>query len=183
MARSITSALDTGLTAPVIEPFFAVDFDFRSAPLYFWSGIGEKVISGKTYTGSGNLIQLGEVYEVSDLSAQGCTLTVSGIPSQMLALALQEPYQGRYCRISLGVTNDLSTFTEIFTGLMDKMDIQEGQDSSTIIISVESRLIDLERPRTRRFTQSDQQSRFPLDKGLDFVATLADSQLTWGKQS
>jgi hypothetical protein len=182
MSRDVTTALNTGLTAPVIAPFFAIDFEFTTSPLYFWSGIGTRTINGKTYTGSGTLLQLGNVSEVSDMSAQGCTLTCSGIPSQMLSLALTEPYQGRYCRIYLGVTNDLSTYTEIFTGLMDKMDIQEGQDSSTIVISVESRLIDLERPRARRFTQSDQQSRFPSDKGLDFIATLADAQLTWGKK-
>ena len=181
MARDVTTALDTGLTAPVISPFFAIDFEFSTFPLYFWSGIGDVVINGKTYVGSGTLIQVGSVSEVSDMSAAGCTINCSGIPSQMLALALTEPYQGRYCRVYLGVTNDLTTYTEIFTGLMDKMDIQEGQDTSLISIAVESRLVDLERPRTRRFTQSDQQSRFPTDKGLNFLSTLEDSQLTWGR--
>lgn len=181
MARDINTALGNGIDAPVIYPFFAIDFDFASFPLYFWSGIGDITINGKTYTGSGNLLTIGAISEVSDMSATGCNITCSGIPSEMLSLALSEPYQGRYCRIYLGVRNDMSTYTEVFSGLMDKMDIQEGQDSSTIVIAVESRLVDLERPRVRRFTSSDQKSRYPTDLGLDFVASLENANLTWGR--
>lgn len=181
MARTLTTALEAGLTAPVIYPFFAIDFEFTTYPLYFWSGIGDRVINGKTYTGSGSLISIGEVSEVGDMSATGCTINCSGIPSGMLALALSEPYQGRYCRVYLGVSNDPTTYTEVFSGLMDKMDIQEGQDSSTIVISVESRLVDLERPRVRRFTDKDQKSRYPSDRGLEFIAGLENANLTWGR--
>ena len=52
---------------------------------------------------------------------------------------------------------------------------------STVTLTAESRLRDLERVRTRRYTDADQQSRFPGDKGLEYVPSLQDKQLIWGR--
>lgn len=98
-----------------IQPFFAVelafdtrtiDFDGESVeagPLYFWTGLGDIEIEGNTYTGT-DLISISEVKETADISAVGATLSLSGIPSTILALALQEPYQGRTATIKFGAT-------------------------------------------------------------------------------
>ena len=65
---------------------------------------------------------------------------------------------------------------------MDQMTIAEGPETSTIALSVESRLIDLERIRTRRYTSEDQKRRFPGDLGLDFVNSIQDKELFWGRR-
>jgi len=61
------------------------------------------------------------------------------------------------------------------------MNIDEGPETATIAISIESRLIDLERARTLRFTDQSQKSRFPNDRGLEFVEDLQDKQFNWGR--
>jgi hypothetical protein len=60
------------------------------------------------------------------------------------------------------------------------MNIDEGPETSTIVTSVESRLIDLEKPRNRRYTAENQKQRFAGDKAFDFVESLQNQRLQWG---
>ena len=115
------------------------------------------------------------------MEAKGATLSMSGIPSSFLSLALQEPYQGRECRIYFGVTSDPSDYVEVFSGELDQMNIEEQADTANISVTAENVLIKLERPVVRRFTNEDQKSRFPSDRGLEYVASLQDKEIFWGR--
>jgi len=61
------------------------------------------------------------------------------------------------------------------------MNIDEGAETSTIALSVESKLIDLERGRVFRYTDANQKSRYPDDKGFEFVEDLQDKRFSWGR--
>jgi len=65
---------------------------------------------------------------------------------------------------------------------MDQMTIAEGPETSQIAMTVESRLIDLDRVRLRRYTSEDQKSRFPGDLAFDFVNDLQDKEIFWGRR-
>ena len=64
---------------------------------------------------------------------------------------------------------------------MDLMNIDDGGQTCTISVSAESRLIDLDRTRERRYTSEDQKIDFPNDKGLEFIADLQDKEIIWGR--
>lgn len=183
MSRTITTSLLNALDDPVVYPFLAIDVDFSSGPLYVWSGIGNLTIGSKTYLGAGQLLNISSVEETTEIEAKGATITMSGIPSDFLALALTEPYQGRACRIYFGMTSAPSDYVEVFSGELDQMNISEEANTSTIAVTVENVLIRLERPVVRRFTNEDQKSRFPSDRGLEFVASLQDKEIFWGRTS
>jgi hypothetical protein len=208
MARDIPTTLLQALEAPQITPFFAVDLMFGSSPLYMWSGYGDFVRedTGNTYLGAGQLLNISTVEETTEIQAVGANFTLSGIPSSFLSLALQEPYHGRECRVYFGVliggglaTQGLDTITtqfgdlivlqsgtqgflEIFSGEMDQMNIVESAETATISVSAENALIKLERPVVRRLTNTDQKSRYPSDKGLEYVAGLQDKEIFWGRK-
>lgn len=206
MSRDLPEDFVSGLQQPVVRPFFAVEIDFSSGPLYVWSGYGELLIDGKLYLGAGQLLNLSSIEETTEIEAKGATITMSGIPSTFLALALTEPYQGRECKIYFGLsltnrsittqdefvvtTENLFEFqtengtrylSEIFSGELDQMNISENAETATIAITVENVLIKLERPVVRRFTNEDQKSRFPTDRGLEYVASLQDKEIFWGR--
>jgi hypothetical protein len=208
MSRDISSDLIETLSDDVIHPFFAIELFFDTSTLRFWSGVGELDFGDNTYTGSGNMIAVSAIDETSDISAQGARLTLSGLPSEMISLAINEPYQGRKCFIYFGtldVTGDRltqqnghlilnqdnsailgegdfrDTITQIFSGYIDQMNIDEGPETSQISVAVESRLIDLQRPRNRRYTDANQKSRFPNDKGFEFVESLQQKKFAWGR--
>jgi len=181
MSRDITTQVSNALDDEVILPFFAVDLDLDAAPVYMWSGYGDLVIGSKTYLGAGSLLNISSVTETTEMDAKGATLTLSGIPSSFLSLAIQEPYQGRECRIYFGVINSAVNYVEVFSGELDQMNIEESADTAIISVTAENVLIKLERPVVRRFTNEDQKSRFPNDKGLEFVAGLQDKDILWGR--
>lgn len=181
MSRELTTEVLNALDDAVVYPFFAVDIDFASGSLYVWSGLGDLTIGSKTYLGVGTLLNISSVEETTEIEAKGATLTMSGIPSSYLALALTEPYQGRECRIYFGMTSDPSAYVEVFSGELDQMNISEDASTSTIAVTAENVLIKLERPVIRRFTHEDQKSRYPSDKGLEYVASLQDKEVFWGR--
>lgn len=206
MARELPVEFVEELSNDVVYPFFAVSVDFESGPLYFWTGYGDLIIDGITYLGAGQLVNISSVEETTEIEAKGATVTMTGIPSTFLSLALQEPYQGRECRIYFGLSlanktigteassivttedlvellteGDTRHLIEIFSGELDQMNITEQADGATIAVTAENILIKLERPVVRRFTNEDQKSRFPLDRGLEFVAALQDKEIFWGR--
>jgi len=208
MSRSLTDGILSVLSAAEIQPFFAVELFFDTTTLRMWTGLGDLVIEGTVYTGTGQLLQLSEISETAEIAATGANLTLSGIPSELLSLALSEPYQGRLCKIYFGAIDanrvyltdeagdyilaedtsriDISAgdpdgIVEVFSGYMDQMNIEEGPETSTIAMSVESKLIDLERSRIRRYTDQSQKARYPNDRGFEFVEDLQDKQFNWGR--
>jgi hypothetical protein len=182
MSRDIATVIANALDDEVMEPFFAVDLEFDSGTLRFWSGVGTKSINGEDYIGAGTLLGISEIEETAEIAAAGATLTLSGIPAELLSLALSEPYQNRRCIIYFGIAGSEADMAILFIGTMDRMDIEEGSETSTIRLAVENRLLDLERARVRRYTNNDQQSRFSGDRGLEFVETIQDRELFWGRK-
>ena len=193
MSRDLSSGVSSTLNDDVIYPFFAVELNFDSGTftaadgttqdrvLRLWTGLGTLTYGGNQYFGTGNMLDISSIEESTEIAAKGATITLSGVPSQVVSLALSEPYQGRKCIIYLGMTSAQSSLTEVFTGYMDQMSIEEGPESSTVQLTVENKLIDLERPRVGRFTSEYQKSIYSEDKGFDFVESLQEQKLTWGR--
>jgi len=181
--RDITTVVENALDDAVVEPFFAVELLFDSGPIRLWTGTGDATIDGDSYVGTGNLLNISSVEETTEIAVRGATITLSGMSSEVISLALQSPYQGRVCNIYFGVVDGstYSNLTQIFSGYMDEMNIDEGAEFGTIELKVENKLIDLERQRTRRYTSEYQKSVYPGDLGLDFVESLQDKKVVWGR--
>lgn len=186
MSRTVPAALLTALDGDEIDVFYAVDLAFDSSNIRLWTGYGDKTINSNTYTGSGNLLTIDGLEEASDLSARGTTLTLNGLDSTIVTYALTEEYQGRLVTIYWGVGNNT---VEVFSGYMDKMTIQDSADGATIQLTVESRLIVLERPNVRRYTRESHagvrtaKSLSGSDTFFDWVTKLQDKQIVWGRST
>ena len=182
MSRDLTPTTLAAIDDDVVYPFFAVELFFDSEVLRMWTGQGIFNDGVNDWVGTGNLLDISSVEETSEMSAKGATITLSGVPSEVLSLALSEPYQGRVCNIYFGVQGE-DVFNQLFSGYMDQMNIGDGPETSTIELKVENRLIDLERARVARFTSAYQKSVYSGDKGLEFLEDMQDRPLTWGKKS
>lgn len=182
-----------------------------SEPLYFWTGLGDTTIDGITYIGTGNLMQISSIQETAEIQAAGATLTFSGIPADMLSLALSVPYQGRIGKIKFGLIdadNNLlqletafnmllesgidiglenpeqsNVLVDMFVGYMDQMNIDESPETATISLSLESKLLDLDKPVIRRYNNESQKALFPNDKAFEFLNDLQGKDLSWGRAS
>ena len=208
MSRDLSTNTLENIAGDVVYPFFAVELNFDSETLRMWTGQGTLVLEdGTQWVGTGQLLDISAIEETAEMAVRGATLTLSGVPSEILSLALSEPYQGRVCNIYFGTFSKGSLlqedgpyillqdggriqleqsakgFNQLFSGYMDQMNIQDGADTATIELKVENKLVDLERARVARFTSGYQKSVYPNDKGLEFVESLQDREIFWGRNA
>ena len=184
MSRDLTSGVQTAIEATQVQPFLLFEGLFSSGYVRMWSGYGDIVWDARTWTGVGNLMGISAVQETSEIQANGITVTMNGIPSELISLALQESEQGRSGKVYLGFLDESGVIadpTMIFEGKLDIPAIQEEGDTSTISITYESRLINLQRSRESRFTNEEQQREYDGDLGCEFVPAMKEVTLTWGR--
>ena len=208
MSRDLATDIITALDDDVIYPFFAIELLFDGDnTLRLWTGLGTLTHNSQDWVGTGTLLNISTVEEASEIAVKGATVTLSGIPSSVISLALSQPYQGRVCNLYFGMftvdrllqqssdyillqtgskillDTDQTSISNIFSGYMDQMNILETPSTSTIELVIENRLIDLQRARIARFTSEYQKSIYPTDLGLDFVEDLQDKDISWGRSS
>jgi len=184
MTRSLGTDFSNALTSDELNPFFAVKMDFAGGSVRLWGGYGDITIDGEVYTGAADFLGVSEVDETSEIKAAGINVSLSGIPSSLIATALTDNYQGREIILYFGTLTDAGAINNtpyiLFKGRMDVMNIQESGNVANVNITGESRLIDLEIARERRYTSEDQKIDFPDDKGFEFVADLQNKEIVWG---
>ena len=157
MPRDIPSSIVTALESGEFSPFYAVELDFyngatnTATPLYLWTGMGDLSANSKTYTGAGDL----------------------------LTAALAHEYSGRDCKVFFGIIGN-SNLVEVFTGYMDTMTIGDSPEASDITLTVENRLIDLERTNPFRYTQESHKTLYSGDTFFSYVSDLQDQAVEWG---
>ena len=211
MSRTLDANITSAIASGNIEPFFAFQMVFDTTTLYLYTGVGEITIGGNTYQGVGSLLNFSNVEESADIGAKSVSITLSGIPSTNLSLALSTPYQGREVTILFGIRNanlvflanengdlilneqalpinitnndlDNDATSTLFVGYIDQMDITEGVETSNITVKLESKLLELERQRVLRYTSPIQKALFSGDKGFDFVDQLQGQTFNWGRK-
>lgn len=188
MARDNITSQYVSSSVKSIYVEYAAYLDFSgSAPVRLCTGnqnITLTDFSGSAaYTAVGTMGTISVISETTEVAAKGIDLTLSGIPSEYVSLALQNNYRGRTAAVYLLLYNeDRSAYQQsmIFRGRMDQMVINEGENQSTITVKCESRLVDLNRPREKRYTDEYQKSVHPADTGLEFMKSMADRSLYWG---
>ena len=185
MTRTVTTAVNNELTAAELSPFFAVEMDFSDGIVRLWTGYGSITIDSNTFLAGGDILSVSSVSENAEVQANGVTIKLSGLSTSLIASALTTAYQGRDLNVYVGVLDSAGAVVadpiKVFAGKMDVMTVEDTGASAEITVSAESKLIDLERSRQRRYTSEDQKIDYPNDKGLDFIAGLQDKQVVWGR--
>lgn len=185
-ARDIASALMAAFGSPVVRPVVLVWLDFDDQPAFLWSGVGPLSWDGETWQGTGAIGRIGRIEETARIRAAGATLELSGVPSELISIALAEPYQGREARIWLGAFDEagdlIASPYPLFRGRMDVMAGVDTGDTATLTLTVENRLVDLERPRVRRRTDADHQQMWPGDRFFEYVTDIQTKPLFWGRR-
>src|SRR5574343_1424825 len=170
--RSISADMVTEVTTAQLSPILLAELDL-STPIHLWTGYGTLTYNGVGYLGLGTLGTISPVQETTDLAARGITMQLSGVPTALVYEALTEDYQGRACSIMFGALSPtaglISSPVTVFSGRMDVMQISDDGQSSLITMTAENRLVDFKRVREVRYTDEEQKTLFPGDKGLEFV--------------
>lgn len=184
MARPLSDAVIAALDNDVKRLALFMHGEFRSADVFFWTGIGNKSWAGHTWVGKGGLIDVSVVPESTEVMAAQVVLTVSGITPATIATVLQEgghDLTGDLWLAFLDASDAVIADPILLDrGLLDQCQIIEKVDGPVVQLIYQNRLADLERPRLLNYTDADQQRLHPGDLGFEFVASVQEWTGRWG---
>lgn len=184
MSRTLSAAVLAAMSAANVPLVVFVELVFDSGTVRVTNAAYTMSWNGYSWLGLGRLGGIDPIEEGAGVQANGIAMRLSGVPVDMVSIAMQEHYQGRRCRIWAAPLSAsfqvLADPVVVFDGRMDTMAVEIGK-TATITLSAESRLADLERPRVRRYNDADQQQEYPGDLGLQFVEKMVEKELLWGK--
>lgn len=186
--KSITAAQQAALDAGHVIAVLFVEVDFASGKKrYCTAGATipyttfSPTAGSEDWLGTGNLVGIEPIRETGNVESTGLRLTISGIPSAMVSLALQEDVQSRRISMWFGVMNPNGTLIDTpvleWQGRIDTLSIAESQDTATIVTTAESRMAALMRAAPRRYNDADQQKLYLGDKIFNYTAQMREKVL------
>ena len=171
--------------APVFLPAIFVQATLASGTLYLWSGMGSTTWNGRTWQGVGSLLTISTVEEKSTVAAAGLVVTLSGINPTLLANVLGEFNVSGPVKVFLGAFSSpgvlIADPITLWSGNLDQPTIDVGGETASISIACESRLLEMNVPVDRRYTDQDQQLDHPGDLAFSFVNSIQDQPVYWGQ--
>jgi hypothetical protein len=183
MSRTLPSGYAALTEAKVFRPVFLFFLDWPADPVYAWTGYGSITWDGHSWVGIGTYGTISQIDESKDGKANGISLTISALPSDMVAKALLDDASGAVGRVYMAAISEDGTLGAdpylIFEGFIDVVPMEDGGETSSISVQLEKELID-RRFNDRRYTHEDQQIDYAGDMFFEFVAGLVDKEITWG---
>ena len=166
----------------------AAELEFATRTVRYHTGGGAlEIFPGRIFDGVGGLGRISNASETEALADSRLELAITGLdPSGAnLASIFLEDIRGRPATLWLVMINNASgeiveVPTIVYRGRLDNFVVRQGATLS-IGVHVENVLADWDRERELRFTDPQQRDRFPDDKGLEFVPTMAEKELPWGR--
>ena len=184
--QGIDTAISNRLGADAQTMFFAVKAEFDTDDILVWTGNGDLTVDSETYTGAGQLLNISGIEEDLELKSSGISISLTGMDSTILNLALTENYQNRPITVFLGFlmggSNESAGEVTVFKGRMTSLTITDTPQGATITVNCENRLVDLNRPSNLRYTTESQQFISSGDTGFNRVQNLQDKQIAWGQK-
>jgi hypothetical protein len=184
MSRTLHASVEAATLSDTVRPAFLAEVQVDGGYLRFWSGIGDLSWNGQTWNGAGTLLGVSPVQETDGLAATGMRFSLSGISTTVISATIGNARQGLSAKLWLAVFDTSGAIigdpVMLFSGLTDVPSISDAAETCTVSMTAESRLIDLERPRVRRYTKADQQQVYSTDKGFNYVPSLQDKKIHFG---
>lgn len=179
--RTISGAALGVLAGPVVPMALLLEIQFSPVVRLASSAVTIEH-GGQLYHGAGSL---GSVEPVRDAPGQPAALrfTLSGVPSENVALALQDSARGAACTLMLAVldpaTHAVLDVPTTWVGQVDQMPISLGSETAAISVVATHLGARLRRAKPLRYTEGDQQRLVPGDTSLRFTVAQAQRQDVW----
>lgn len=151
-------------------------------PAYLWTGHGKLVHGGKTYLGTGNLIDLPDLKQLINGAAERIDITISGVDDEGLRLINEDRLtipqsDARIGRVKFDADWQVDgTIEWLWYGVADNLSISSasGDNSRSRNITLGLGSADTRRsnPQIAFFTDADQRKRSPDDAFFSHVGQI-----------
>lgn len=156
-------------------------------PVGFWNDIGTVEIAGRTYVGSGPIIQIGTLSAKGDASIPGLTVTLSGLKAEVAALIRGEVVGQAPIEVLLGIFDVESRLIippliPRFSGFIDDIDINtDPGGAATVVLTCESTSRALTRKSTVTRSDASSRPRDPNDGFYKYTGAQRTKPLFFGR--
>jgi hypothetical protein len=185
--RSITASADV-----LLGNQFAMVVLIRMAltqDVFIATGRDDIDWGGNTYLGG----TAAGIEQIRDQTGEvvGLSFALSGVPVEMIAIAMAEPIRGKLATVSLALMRPedeaIMDVLLLWTGNLDQMPIIESNETATINVTAEHRGMYFARPKGLMYSDADQQRLYPGDRCLEFLTAQSAHQdiwpaASWGRQ-
>lgn len=183
MSRGLSGVLLSKFNEDHIVSLLLVKLEFQSGTQYYSTGATSVLFEGNTYTGVGDFGHIEPVEEDKGIKMKGIRISLQGVDTTVIDLALNEAVQGRPAVVYLCVydydTASIVEGFELFSGYMDTVQMSRGE-KGTLSLTVESIMTQFDLPNVRRFTSEDHKERYPTDKFFDVMSQSNEARIIWG---
>lgn len=170
----------------VVRVMRLVRMDFASETIRVHQGFGPiRTADGQVWSGLGELGSISDIDRAVVPSGGSPTLTLSGVDPSLIAktLAAADETKGRPVRIFDQHFNDdlglLDTPLAIWSGLMDRMSIQDDGQTAAITVQTVTLLYNRRRPAFGYLNAASQRRLYPNDGGADQLSRLVQAIEKW----
>ncbi|HCH8772040.1 TPA: hypothetical protein NNT57_004553 [Salmonella enterica] len=170
-------------TANIVRPVFFVDIEFDDGNFRACTADRTITADGKEFFG---LISVGTIsaYTVqTGTVAPSMKFTLTAIPADMTNYVANENTRNKPVSVYVMLFDEnnlpITDLIMWFGGTIDSLAMEIGQ-VVTVSTSASSRLINWAKSVNSRYTNEDQQNKYPDDDGFKFMSSLATLEITWG---
>lgn len=175
--RGLTAGAIAALSAAEVPVILLVEMGFTPVLRMATSAV-DIVWSGNTYLRTGNLGAV-EVIRDSAGDAQALQFSLSGVPSENIALALGTSARNKSCTIRLAILNaSTHAIEDVSTVGIYQLD-QLAIAGSTISVTAVPLARVFARPKPLRYTDADQQKISAGDRALEMIVSEANGEIVW----
>jgi len=183
MGRDLTSGQAQAANASHVSAALLIEMQFASGTIYVTTAARDVTWNSQTWlaTRGGNVES---IREAATNEATGLRFTLAGPIGAYLSAALSEHVQGKPVKVYVALfdanDNIIDGAVEEWGGLTDTMTVEEGGgDTSTIIVSAESRYAQFARPKISRHNDADQQAVYAGDLFYKYAPGMVERSLVW----
>lgn len=194
MSITTNTGFETQAASGVYTPAVLIRASFSTGTLYLTpygldilASVGDGAV--RTFKGV-SAIRPGTLRESEDGTSQKTDLTLNGVATANLSLAMGSPetYQNRPITMWLAMLDPADgtmkgTPAMRFNGIMESMAINRASDpseDSAIVMTCRSgSYSDSQKANSLRLTNRQHQQRYPGDRGLEFIAQLIGKPQVW----
>ena len=180
--RLLTTDQQTAIDDSAVHMVWLIRLDF-STPVYLNTSAITIPYDGHDWL-AGQVINVDAITETDSAEATGFTLSLATNSEALIARALTERTTNRRCDVWLALVNPVTgaiidTPVLIEQGLCDQPTISEDRSMAVAAISIETEMADFARPNVIRYTNSDQQQRYPGDRIFEYTGQMAERSVAF----
>jgi len=187
MPRGLNAAQLAALAQPVVRLVSLAQLNFLNESIYVCSANRSIVYGGNTYVGVGTYGKVSAIVESQQLIAQGVTLELSGLDKNLVDI--NEVQNGMSIKNTVILSTCLLDETgaiiggapiSSYVGFMDQAEIDESTETTTVSISVESKLAQLNRSVNWTLAAPDSNFWNPAEAAFQWAVYLSDYVFRFG---